>query len=46
MLWYGAGQVGKGMVALGTLVAFVEYLQIIFVPLRLSSAPNYDISQP
>jgi ATP-binding cassette, subfamily B, multidrug efflux pump len=34
MLWYGAGQVGKGTVALGTLVAFVEYLQKFFVPLR------------
>ena len=34
MLWYGAGQVGKGTVALGTLVAFVEYLQRFFVPLR------------
>lgn len=34
MLWYGAGQIGKGVVALGTLVAFVEYLQKFFVPLR------------
>ena len=34
MLWYGAGQVGKRMVALGTLVAFVEYLQKFFVPIR------------
>jgi ATP-binding cassette subfamily B protein len=34
MLWYGAGQIGKGAVALGTLVAFVEYLQKFFVPLR------------
>ena len=34
MLWYGAGQIGKGTVALGTLVAFVEYLQKFFVPLR------------
>ncbi len=34
MLWYGAGQVGKRTVALGTLVAFVEYLQKFFVPIR------------
>lgn len=34
MLWYGAGQVGQGVVALGTLVAFVDYLQKFFVPLR------------
>ncbi len=34
MLWYGAGQVSSGTVALGTLVAFVEYLQKFFVPLR------------
>ncbi len=34
MLWYGAGQIGKGTVALGTLVAFIDYLQKFFVPLR------------
>ncbi|MEW6300023.1 MAG: ABC transporter ATP-binding protein [Thermodesulfobacteriota bacterium] len=34
MLWYGAGQVGAGAVALGTLVAFIEYLQKFFVPIR------------
>jgi ATP-binding cassette subfamily B multidrug efflux pump len=34
MLWYGAGQVGRGVVALGTLVAFIEYLQKFFVPIR------------
>jgi ATP-binding cassette subfamily B protein len=34
MLWYGAGHVSAGTVALGTLVAFVEYLQKFFVPLR------------
>jgi ATP-binding cassette subfamily B multidrug efflux pump len=34
MLWYGAGQVGTGVVALGTLVAFIEYLQKFFVPIR------------
>ena len=34
MLWYGAGQVGSGVVALGTLVAFVDYIQKLFVPMR------------
>lgn len=34
LLWYGAIQIGKGIVALGTLVAFVEYLQKFFVPIR------------
>lgn len=34
MLWYGAGQVGYGTVALGTLVAFIEYLQKFFIPIR------------
>ena len=34
MLWYGAGQVGSGIVALGTLVAFVDYIQKLFVPMR------------
>ncbi len=34
MLWYGAIQIGTGAVALGTLVAFVEYLQKFFVPIR------------
>lgn len=34
MLWYGAGQVGSGVVALGTLVAFVDYIQKLFVPIR------------
>ena len=34
MLWYGAGQVGQGLVALGTLVAFIEYIQKFFVPIR------------
>lgn len=34
MLWYSAGQITTGTVALGTLVAFIEYLQKFFVPLR------------
>ncbi len=34
MLWYGGGQMLQGAVALGTLVAFIEYLQKFFVPIR------------
>ena len=34
MLWYGAVQIGTGAVALGTLIAFIEYLQKFFVPIR------------
>ncbi len=34
MLWCGAGQIGLGIIALGTLVAFIDYLQKFFVPLR------------
>ena len=34
MLWYGAVQIGAGAVAVGTLVAFIEYLQKFFVPIR------------
>ena len=34
MLWYGTVQIGRGVVALGTLVAFIEYLQKFFVPIR------------
>ncbi len=34
MLWYGGGQRLRGAVALGTLVAFTEYLQKFFVPIR------------
>lgn len=34
VIWYGGGQVLAGAVALGTLVAFIEYLQKFFVPIR------------
>ena len=44
MLWYGAsqiglsqvgtGQIGTDVLALGTLVAFVDYVQKLFVPIR------------
>ncbi len=34
MLWYGAGRFAQGLVAPGTLIAFVEYLQRFFEPIR------------
>jgi ATP-binding cassette subfamily B protein len=34
LLWYGGGEVLHGVVGIGTLVAFKEYLHRFFVPLR------------
>lgn len=34
ILWYGGGQVMHRLIGLGTLVAFIQYAQIFFTPLR------------
>jgi ATP-binding cassette subfamily B protein len=34
MLWYSAGELLAGVVTLGVLVAFIEYIQRLFVPVR------------
>src|SRR5688572_13235667 len=34
LLWYGGGEVLHGMIGIGTLVAFKEYINRFFVPLR------------
>ncbi|MBY0280305.1 ABC transporter ATP-binding protein/permease [Candidatus Binatia bacterium] len=34
VVWYGSGQIVKGVVAFGTLVAFIEYIQKFFIPIR------------
>jgi ATP-binding cassette subfamily B protein len=34
LLWYGGGEVLHGVIGIGTLVAFKEYLHRFFVPLR------------
>lgn len=34
ILWYGGGQILAGTLAFGTLVAFIEYTQRFFVPIR------------
>ena len=34
IIWFGAGQAVQGAVSLGVLIAFVEYVQKFFVPIR------------
>jgi ATP-binding cassette subfamily B protein len=34
IVWYGGGQIVAGVFAFGTLVAFIEYVQKFFVPIR------------
>ena len=34
MIWYAAGGIVAGTLAFGTLVAFIEYLQRFFIPIR------------
>jgi ABC-type multidrug transport system fused ATPase/permease subunit len=34
IVWYGGGEILKGALAFGTLVAFIEYIQKFFVPIR------------
>jgi ATP-binding cassette subfamily B multidrug efflux pump len=34
LLWYGGGEVLQGIIGIGTLVAFKEYIHRFFVPLR------------
>ncbi len=44
VVWYAAGQIEAGVVAFGTLVAFIEYIQKFFVPIRDFSA-KYAVLQ-
>lgn len=34
IIWFGAGEAAQGLVTLGVLVAFIEYAQKFFVPIR------------
>jgi ATP-binding cassette subfamily B multidrug efflux pump len=34
VVWYSSGQILRGVVAFGTLVAFIEYVQKFFIPIR------------
>jgi ATP-binding cassette subfamily B multidrug efflux pump len=34
VVWYGSGEIVRGAIAFGTLVAFIEYIQKFFIPIR------------
>ncbi len=44
ILWYGSGQALEGIVTLGVLIAFIEYMQKFFVPIR-NLAEKYNLLQ-
>jgi ABC-type multidrug transport system fused ATPase/permease subunit len=44
MVWYAAGQIHAGIIAFGTLVAFIEYIQRFFIPIREFST-KYAVMQ-
>ena len=44
ILWYGSGQALEGIVTLGVLVAFIEYMQKFFKPIR-NLAEKYNLLQ-
>ncbi|HUI25130.1 MAG TPA: ABC transporter transmembrane domain-containing protein, partial [Candidatus Kryptonia bacterium] len=44
IVWYGGGEIIAGALAFGTLVAFIEYVQKFFVPLREFST-KYAVMQ-
>jgi ATP-binding cassette, subfamily B, multidrug efflux pump len=34
VVWYSSGEIARGAIAFGTLVAFIEYVQKFFIPIR------------
>ena len=44
IIWYGSGQALKGVITLGVLIAFIEYMQRFFVPIR-DLAQKYNLLQ-
>jgi ABC-type multidrug transport system fused ATPase/permease subunit len=44
VIWYGAGLVGAGLVAIGTLYVFIDWTRRFFLPLRDLSA-KYSVMQ-
>ncbi len=44
IIWFGSGQVLQGIVTLGVLVAFIEYMNNFFIPIR-DLAQKYNLLQ-
>jgi ATP-binding cassette subfamily B protein len=44
IIWYGGGEIGKGILSFGALVAFIQYIEKFFAPIRDLSA-KYSIMQ-
>lgn len=44
IIWYGSGQVLEGIMTIGILVAFIEYMQKFFIPIR-DLAQKYNLLQ-
>jgi ATP-binding cassette subfamily B protein len=44
IIWYGSGQVLDGLITIGLLVAFIEYMQKFFIPIR-DLAQKYNLLQ-
>ena len=44
IIWYGSGQVLDGVVTIGVLVAFIQYMQKFFIPIR-DIAQKYNLLQ-
>jgi ATP-binding cassette subfamily B multidrug efflux pump len=44
VVWYGSGRIRSGAIAFGTLVAFIEYIQKFFIPIRDFSS-KYAVMQ-
>ncbi len=44
IIWYGGGEIGRGLLTFGALVAFIQYIEKFFSPIRDLSA-KYSIMQ-
>ncbi len=45
ILWYGAGEVGRGALTVGELVMFLSYLALFYVPINQIHSVNHMLQQ-